>query len=784
MNHAARCLGFVLGRRLPKVSGLLRAPGLGGPVDVLRDAHGIPTIVARDDHDGWFGLGFCHAQDRAAQLEFIVRTVRGTLSAWVGPEALPVDRLSRRLGFSRVGGAQVALARASVRAQLEAYAQGVNAGLAHGPRAHEFALLGAEPTRWTAGDAQGYCALLCFALASNWDLELVRWRVLSEDGPTALQALEPSYPSHLPTSLPPFAPAGEAVDALSADLARLLAATGVTGGSNAWALDGTRTRSGRPLVAGDPHLPPTAPSPWYLCHLKTPAWEAAGGVFVGVPALGMGHNGHGAWAVTAGHADNTDLYLEALSPDGRSVRGPDGWQRCVERAEVIHVRGQAPVTELVLETPRGPVVSPAFDGHAQGTRTRGDPGERYALSLRAAWREVRPYTGLLGMHRARTAEDFHALFEEGSTSAVSPVWADASGAVAWRLAMEVPRRRAGQGLLPEPAWLPDAGWAEHPIPHAQMPQVTRPPSGFVATANNAPAPADHPLWLGADWLDGHRARTLVDALGARRDWDHDATVALQHDLRAPPWDTLRAPVLAAPVRTTDGARALSLLRPWDGRLTADAPAASVYVLFTAALARRLVRAKAPRSAPWALGRGMNPLLPYNLLFSRRVGHLAALVASQPSEWFPEGFAQALAAALEESVGTLRARFGESVAGWAWGRVRPLRLVHPFGAVPGLGRAFNRGPFQGFGDASTVAQGGVDLEDPLKNPIAVPSLRMYVAVGDWSQSRWAILGGQSGNPCSKHYLDQLGAWGDGTGLPIAWTEAEVSRSTQHRLTLVP
>ncbi|MBI5517133.1 MAG: penicillin acylase family protein [Deltaproteobacteria bacterium] len=784
MNESARWFTALLGRRPSTLDGELRASGLGAPVQVVRDAYGIPTITAGSDHDAWFGLGFCHAQDRAGQLEFIVRTVRGTLSALVGPDALAVDRLARRMAFAQVGSAQVALALPWVSAQLEAYARGVNAGLDATPRPLELCLLGAPSTRWTAGDVQGYCALLCFALASNWDLELVRWRVLSEDGPEALAALDPSYPPHLPTSLPPFAPAGEAAGGLLRDLGRLLAATGGVGGSNAWALDGSRTRSGRPLVAGDPHLPPTAPSPWYLCHLRTPTWEAAGGVFVGVPAVGMGHNGHGAWAVTAGHADNTDLYLEALSPDGRSVRGPDGWQRCRERVEVLEVRGQAPVTELVLETPRGPVVSPAFDGHRHGTRVERAPGARYALSLRAAWREPRPYTGLLGMHTARSAEAFHALFREGSTSAVSPVWADVTGVVAWRLAMEVPRRRAGLGMLPEPAWLPDGGWAEHPIPHAEMPQVTAPSSGYVVTANNAPTPAAHPLWLGADWLDGHRARTLVDALGAREDWDLEGTRTLQRDLRAPPWESLRGSVLAAPVRSTDGARALALLRPWDGRLTARSCAASVYALFTAALCQRVVRARAPRSASWALGRGMNALLPYNLLFTRRLGHLTQLVASQPAGWLPEGWPSALAEALESAVGTLRARFGEDPGAWAWGRVRPLRLVHPFGSIALLGRVFNRGPFEGFGDASTVAQGATDLEDPLKNPVAVPSLRMQVDVGAWPRSRWAILGGQSGDPTSPHYCDQVSAWEDASGLPIAWTEEEVQKSARHRLVLAP
>jgi penicillin amidase len=170
-------LRAALGKRLPNLDGKIEVRGVEDKITIYRDAHGIPHIRAKNDHDVFFGQGFCHGQDRAGQLEIAVRTVRGTLAAVAGPDALPVDRLSRRIGFRRAAEAQVACAKPAVKLQLEAYVQGLHAGLTAGSskRAHELVFLGCEPTKWEPADVQAVSALLCFALAANWDVELLRW---------------------------------------------------------------------------------------------------------------------------------------------------------------------------------------------------------------------------------------------------------------------------------------------------------------------------------------------------------------------------------------------------------------------------------------------------------------------------------------------------------------------------------------------------------------------------------------------------------------------------------
>ena len=319
MNLHRLLLRWTLGQRLPLTHGKRTVPGVRQSLQIHRDRWGIPYVETANDADAWFGLGFCHGQDRAFQLEILLRVVRGTLSELVGIQGLPIDRLSRRIGFHRAACEQWPVLDADVREWIEAYARGVVAGTTVGlpKKSHEFVLLRNKPSTWTPFDCLGVVKLISFTLPANWDVELARLKILSEDGPDALAALEPHYPEWLPATTPPGAAARIVLDRLTQDLTLFAAVAGTGTGSNNWALSSHRTATGRPLLANDPHLDARLPSHWYLVHVRTPEWAVAGASFVGGPGILCGHNGHAAWGLTAGLIDNTDLFWEQIGPDGR-----------------------------------------------------------------------------------------------------------------------------------------------------------------------------------------------------------------------------------------------------------------------------------------------------------------------------------------------------------------------------------------------------------------------------------------------------------------------------------
>jgi penicillin amidase len=775
MNAARTIMRAALGSRLATTDGTIDVPGITDPVRIGRDAFGIPHIEAGSEDDAWYGLGFCHGQDRAFQLESLVRVIRGTLSELIGLDGIVVDRLSRRIGFARSAQEQIAAVSDEVRAMGEAYARGVTAGATVGvPKpAHEFTLLQASPTPYAATDVLGMLKLMSFLLASNWDSELVRYKIFLEDGEDALAALDPTYPEWLPVTAPPGTVATTVIDHLSEDLATFNTIAGGGGGSNNWAIAGSKTASGRPIVANDPHLAPSHPSHWYLAHISTPEWSVAGATFVGVPGMPVGFNGHGAWGVTAGLVDNTDLFIEEIGDDGKSVRSNDGFVACEVRNETINVKGGDPVVEQVLETPRGPIVGPAL------------AGEVGAISMRAVWLDPRPIEGFLVVHRAADFAGLRSSFAAWPGLPLNIVFGDDRGEIGWQLVGEAPVRRQGWGTFPLPGWAADAGWQDRTFSVQRLPSVLNPDTGYVATANNKPVADDdgHPF-IGFDFIDGYRLARIDEMLSARDDWTLESVGELQMDRTPIPWREMREIVLEAPTDNNDTRRALELLRTWDGVASPESSAATIYEFFVVEMAQQIVLAKAPNSARWALAKGFSPLSAETMLFARRTGHLVDLLRRQPAGWFDRSWPEEIAASLAAALRRVEVRYGSDPTAWQWGSVRPLTFKHPAGERKPMDQVFNLGPFPWGGDANTLNQAAVSFLDPAANSGFVASMRMAVDVGNWDENRFILPGGQSGNPLSPHYDDQLDRYREGGAIAIAWSKEAVNQAVQTKLELRP
>lgn len=809
MSFTHLLLRIALGRRLPITAGEIRIRGPVAPITIRRDKFGIPHIDVTSDADAMFAAGFCQGQDRGGQLEYLWRIARGRLAAWVGPIGLKADRMSRRIGFRRSAEKQLPVLADWVRELLTSFAAGISAGMTRGQTAkpHEFAILGGEPSVWDAIDVLALLKLQSFILPSNWDVELARLRILLAEGPTALLALDPLSTSEtekwgnaaaahdsISSSLSSRT-LSPALTALESDLAALQAYLPRGGGSNNWVIAGNRTQSGKPILASDPHLAPSAPAPWYLMHIRTPDWEATGASLAGSPGFAIGHNGFAAWGVTAGLTDNTDLFLETRGSDHTSVKEADGtFAPCEVVREVIAVKGQPEVIEEVMVTPRGPVISPLLKDIPD------------LISLQAVWLEPLPLDGFLGVFRARSFDAFRKCFEQWPILPLNVVYADTTGETGWFLIGQLPKRAGGNGLLPRPASHQDSGWKEL-IPFSEMPCVQNPERGYWATANNDPArplSASYPSpgqsgtengtsqtltsstsqWLGADYCDPYRVRTILEALASRGEWTVEDCLALQRDVRSIPWEEIRATVLSLKASNRDAQEGLDVLRAWDGRIDSESPAACVFELFVSELCVRIAQAKAPRA--WRVAVGEMGLWDENLsLFTdRRIRHLVRLLNEQPEGWFAS-WSNEMIDVLTGVVQKLRRSVGPGPAYWAWGHLRQLRLEHPlFGKHSWLGRAFNIGPVPCGGDCNTVSQAGARPANPTDYTHNMCNLRTVFDLSDLSKSGFVLCGGQSGNPWSDHHADQFPLWQAGEAIGIAWDQSAVIREARETLRLLP
>ena len=223
---------------------------------------------------------------------------------------------------------------------------------------------------------------------------------------------------------------------------------------------------------------------------------------------------------------------------------------------------------------------------------------------------------------------------------------------------------------------------------------------------------------------------------------------------------------------------------WNGILTADSPAASVFEFFINEMVHRTVKSKAPNASKWILGEGCTMLMPFTLLALRHTGHLVRLIRKQPDGWFTRPWNEELGDALKTAILILKKKYGNESKNWAWGQIRSLTLKHPVGEQAPMDRIFNLGPIPCGGDADTIPQASVNPNDPTDNPLFIACLRMVLDVGNWDECRFALPGGQAGNPLSPHYGDQLPLWQNGEGVSIAWSSEKIKDRIASSLHLTP
>ena len=778
MNPLRFVLRGLLGKRLPVVTGELTVPGLNAPVTIRREKHGIPLITATTDHDAWFALGFCHAQDRSAQLEILLRIGRGALCEIAGAAALPVDRLCRKVGFRRAAEQQLAAVSAEGKALLEAYTAGINAGYSHGlaRRPHEFVVLGRTPTPWEPADVLSYMKLQPWFMASNWDCELARLRILLADGPEALLALDPSLAEVTGGTVPgagiPHAGGIAMIDRLREDMAALSEVMPPAGGSNNWVVAAARSTTGRPILCNDPHLGCIIPAPWYFATIRTPTLTITGATFLGSPTVPCGHNGHSAWGVTAGLSDNADLFLEQIRQTNGvwEYRQGDAWLPCEVRRETIRVKKAADAVEEVLATPRGPIISSILKDTPE------------ALSLRAVWLNPAPVNGWLGSAKVKSFAEFREAFRHWPGFPMNLVYADVTGVTGWQFVGDLPVRSNGHGLLPKPGWVAGNDWKPERLPYEDLPWVENPPEGFVATANNRPRHETQGAFLGADWLDGYRHDVIIEDLGALEKISPADCGKIQQSVRSIPWRELRETILKVESTDPGVGVALEILRKWDGHLTADSPAATIFELFMAAAVVRIAKEKAPNSWRWVTGEGPAILNPYNFFGFRRWGHAIKLMREQPPGWFGDQWPAMIAGTLTDVIREHQSVLGPDLYEWKWGTVRPLTLNHSMMGRGPLRPAYDVGPVPVGGDEHTPNHASAMPLDPLGPVKSLPNLRATIDVGNWSASRWQLAGGQSGNPFSGHYTDLFDSWRQGEGIAIPFTPEEIEKATVTTLTL--
>jgi penicillin amidase len=757
---------------LPQLDGAISVAGLSAPVSVLREARGVPHIRAKSVEDLIFAQGYITAQDRLWQMDLSRRLAGGELSEVLGERTLNLDIENRRLGLHQVAERTLGEMDYETRQLFSAYARGVNAFMESGRHLLpiEFVILRYRPRPWRETDSIRVGLNMAKMLSTSWPDDLMRERVCGKVRPELCADLFPDRTPHdrpvaelvraprrrpEPTRTSPDAESSGIAPTLMG-LVRPLDAPAGWLGSNNWVLSGAHTKTGKSLLANDPHLGHGVPSIWYMAHLKAPGVNVTGVTFPGLPSVIIGHNERIAWGVTNTGPDVQDLYVERFDPRTPGKYFHNGnWVSAEIREEVIKVRSKPDFYLSVKATRHGPIIS-----HTDGRE------------LALQWTLLQPrgfHLPFWKLDRAGSWEEFVAALRGFAVPMQNFVYADVDGNIGFYAPGRVPIRRSGDGNVPVDGSTDKFGWTGF-VPFEDLPHSYNPPSGIIATANGRIVPDGYPYLITRMWAEPYRTARIFQLLEEGSRFTTEEMLRVQSDIFAMHDQWLAKRIVAAAERhrpgNPDAQYAVEVLRAWDGEARWDSPAPLITSAAERALLERLMRPKLGVD----FSRYACPMTP---VFVENV------VNNQWTRWLPPGdadFDATLIKSLEDGVRRVPEIAGSADRGeWRWGMTIALTFRHPLGGVPLAGRLLNIGPLPQSGTGMTVKQ---------TTPQVGPSMRMVVDFDNFDRSVQNITLGQSGQVMSPHYRDQVEAWYEGRSFPMPFSDAEVESKAVHRLVLWP
>ncbi|HYN68292.1 MAG TPA: penicillin acylase family protein [Ornithinibacter sp.] len=849
---------------LPRTSGSAELPGLTADVTVMRDGSGIPHIFGDSLTDLARAQGYVHAQERFFEMDLRRHVTAGRLSELVGKDGLETDKVIRTMGWRRIAEEELPTLKPQTRQMLQAYSDGVNTYLrGRAPRdvAVEYTILGlqlptAEIEDWSPVDSLAWLKAMAWDLKGNFTDELARARLSGRLTAAQISQIYPAYdydahppilggdewspqvperatasavPSALTTSADngsttPDAVAASGDERLTSASARAayaavhaaldavpqLIGRGAGVGSNSWVVAGSRTTTGKPLLANDPHLGVSQPGIWIqnslTCRTVSQACplDVSGFSFAGVPGVIIGHNADIAWGFTNLGPDVTDFYLERVIGD-TYLRDGD-WEEVTTRQEVIKIAGGADQRITVRSTVHGPVMSDVMEGVSDAgarapTEQEGDENESYVVSL--AWTGLLPGRTADAILDLNLASDFDAFREAARAFAVPAqnlIYADRDGHIGYQGPGQVPLRRPAlprtpAGYWPAPGWDSTYDWQGF-VEFSEMPWALDPKDGVIVAANQAVTSSSSPF-LTTEWDDGWRSTRIGERLAALDKVAPADMADIQLDTEDSFAKVLVPALLAAPLTAPEAdpdsaelleftREARELLRDWDHTTPAGDADAGAAAAYYNAVWRNLLELLFDDELPTGLKADGD---------ARWRAAVQRLLTDPKSAWWDdkltpnvtEGKDEVLRQALVEARLELTRELGKDPAKWQWGKLHRLTLEHPVlggESVPGPVRwLVNDGPHDMPGGSSIVNANGWTASEGYEVDWA-PSMRMVVDLADLDASTWINQTGVSGHPTDAHYTDQVEDWVAGRQRPWPFTEAAVRATDPDVLTLRP
>ncbi len=775
------------GKGVPDYGKDLVLDGLRDEVTVYRDRYAVPHIYAKNEHDLYLATGYCMAQERLWQMDLIRRATQGRLSEIFGEEMVDVDLLLRALRIEAKSMAVMARTDAAVTAAGMAFCDGVNQYIRknRGNLPLEFTILGYEPEEWKPVHSVNLIGYMAWDLTMPWGIETVLDQVRRKVGDGLFDDIVP----HVERTRSSIYGRGGVMDA-DREYANVLFASmnvledmGLTvfNASNNWAVSGTRSASGKPLLSNDMHLGLNAPGIWMQMHQCVegkdggePLLDVTGVAVPGAPFVVSGHNRKIAWGMTNVMIDDMDFFMEKTDPgkpDKYLYRGQ--WRDMEVRKETIRIKGGRSAEKKLRFTVHGPVIS-EFRNISDAVVTMHWVGNYFSNEVETMYR----------LNRASDWESFKAALRTFRALSQNIAYADVKGNIGIYCASAIPIRKKGNGMGLVPGWTDEYEWSGF-VPFEQQPSLYNPPSGMVVSANNRTSPT-FPHYVSRWYYPPYRYDRIVEMIREKEKLTVEDYTRMHND-RKSALVALMKPGIVAVAEKMSGLnelelKALDLLRQWDGTMDRDSAAAALFEQFYYEFIVNTFRDR--------MGEEL-----FDKYTSERVTIAYAieqLWGNHDSGWFDdpatkdrrETFDDVAAKSFRGAVARLEALFSGNTKRWRWGELHTLTLKHPLGSVAVLDLLLNlnRGPYQVGGSYHTVCPYSYKPGKPFKSDDGASQRHAY-DLADWDRSLTVIPTGTSGIAGSRHYCDQTDLYVNGRYHPDYFTREKVIKNAAYTMKFV-
>lgn len=764
----------------------VKLPGLKAPVEVAMDSHGVWHIEGKSDLDVVKVQGYLVAKYRLFQMDVFRRRALGTRAELMGKEFLKDDFNAKMLLVEKVTPKIMAMMDPKAKALLKAYADGANVFIQSPAAAAlpEYKALKVKPMPWRPEDTIAIGRAMSWSLSGGFPDELiigVMKQLLGQkkfDDIRPERGIDPITITKLEAQSPSMAGLEKDVfDLASSDIFSDKFRWGNWVGSNNWVVSGKRTKSGMPLLANDPHLGLDVPPIWVMVHLTAPGLNVAGVSFAGTPGVVIGHNDHLAWGVTTTGYDVTDAYIMVMNPrDNTQYKFGNEYRKVTEETLTMKYNENGVIKseqKKLRMTHFGPIA------------LERDSGLSFGKTIAFRWTGHDPSAEIETFMQANFAtnlEEFKKALSHFQVGAQNFVYMDLKGNIFYYPHADVPLHSPGTvAYLPLDGSKPEHQWQGY-IPYDKLPQALNPAKGYIATANNRPAPADYPYYIGEFWDGGSRAKRISDMIEATPKHDVRSFQAIQMDTHVVMKDKFLPRFLQAlSTATLDPTqkRALDQLKMWNGATAVDSLGPVVFFkllqeINLAAFSDDIKPDMAKRTGEYVEIIG-------DLLRRELAGTLKL-------PWFDikdtpqvETLDDIVRIAFPKAVEDCARLLGPDPAKWTWGRIHQITLNHDFL------KAFNRGPIPGPGAYGTVNNAGFDLSGDRFDYGGGPSIRLVMEAGKTNIKMWATLpGADIADWKSKDAVDQLGNWFHGRYFEFVSVpgRAKNDKDNKRRLTFKP